>query len=181
VALINDYGNEKEEVHFLKLKTPISMIEIELKSNNNNKLEKNDLKINLKEAQGGTILDQNRDMEKDTIEPKSLISQAQNPSNNYSFDDVCQLNAFLTKIDPRTKIKVKIGDFESFRQFLPLVNKYSAKFALFKYETNFITIPDNTQKCKLAELTTFKESFTNWLKNQKIDPKIVEILQKEVE
>jgi DNA repair exonuclease SbcCD nuclease subunit len=181
VSLITDYGTEGEKVHFLKLKSPIPMIQIELNSNNNNKLQENNLKINPKEAQGGTTLDQTRDIGKDTLEPKSGKIACTNPPNTNKFEDICQLSSFLDKTDPKTKVKIKIMDFESFRQFLPLCNKYSTKFETFKYETDFEVVSSNDKKCIQAEMTSFKESFINWLKNQKIDPKITEILQKEVE
>jgi hypothetical protein len=99
-----------------------------------------------------------------------------NTPNPSQIEALCQ---WLDKLDPQIKVKVKILDFESFREFLPLVNKYSSKFEIFKYETEFIIIPEKDNKAK-TEITTFKESFLNWLKNQKIDPKITEILQKEI-
>jgi hypothetical protein len=98
------------------------------------------------------------------------------PSNKALSD----LLANLDKTDPNTKVKVKILDFESFREFLPLVNKYSNKFYLFKYETDFTVISDNTQKERITEMTSFKESFTNWLGQQNVDQKIKEILLKEI-
>lgn len=94
---------------------------------------------------------------------------------------LAEITALLDKLPPNTKVKVKILDFESFRQFLPLVNKYNNKFYLFKYETDFEIIQEKTLTNIKNEMTNFKESFTNWLKNQKIDPIIKEILQKEIE
>jgi DNA repair exonuclease SbcCD nuclease subunit len=170
ITLITDYGTEAEKVHFMKLKSPIPMIELEL--------SKNYLKNTHKEALQDTIPDQIGDRGTDTKEPKSKQIACTNPINSHSFEVVCQL---LDKTDPKTKVKVKILDFESFRQFLPLVNKYTSKFEVFKYETNFEVISVNNQKCIDTETKSFKESFINWLKNQKIDPKITEILQKEVE
>lgn len=173
VALITDYGTETEKVHFMKLKSPIPMIQLEL---GNNKV------INTpKEALQEKILDQTEGIGKDTLEAKSSIFQAQTPLNSKRFGDVCQLSAFLDDLAPKTKIKVKILDFDSFRQFFPLCSKYSTKFETFKYETNFEIISVNNQKCINKEMTSFKESFTNWLKNQNIDQKIKDILQKEVE
>jgi DNA repair exonuclease SbcCD nuclease subunit len=173
IALITDYGTETERVHFMKLKSPISMIQLEL--------SKNDLKNTPKEVLQDTIGDQIGDMGKDTLEAKSSISQAQNPPNPKRFEAVCQLSSFLDKLDPNTKVKVKILDFESFRQFLPLCSKYSTKFETFKYETLFEVVSVNTEKRVETEMISFKESFSNWLKKQKIDPKITEILQKEIE
>ena len=94
---------------------------------------------------------------------------------------LAEVIALLDKTDPKTKVKVKILDFESFRQFLPLCSKYSIKFETFKYSTEFTVISDNVQKGILNEMTSFKESFTNWLRQQNVDQKIKEILQKEIE
>lgn len=161
VALISDYCGEKEEVHFLGLKSPIPMIEIEL--------GKNEEKIfNLPIDNDGRGQDKGKESGILGIKQPILRSLA-------------EVIAFLDKTDPKTKVKVKILDFESFRQFLPLCNKYSTKFETFKYETSFEVVSANNQKCINKEMISFKESFTNWLKNQKIDPKIMEILQKEVE
>lgn len=88
---------------------------------------------------------------------------------------------YLDSLNSNTKVKVKIMDFESFRQFLPLANKYSAKFALFKYTTEFNIVSDLTPDNAKKEMTNFKESFNNWLSKQIIDNKIKEILQKEIE
>jgi len=94
---------------------------------------------------------------------------------------LAEVTALLDKTDPNTKVKVKILDFESFRKFLPLCSKYSTKFETFKYETIFEFVPVNNQKCKDTETKSFKESFTYWLRQQNVDSKIKEILQKEIE
>lgn len=181
IALITDYNTDKEKVNFLKLDSPIKMVEIKLKSNKDNKLQENDSKNSFQDALQGTILDQNRDRGKDTFISKSLISQGQTYLNPYKFNDICQIISFLDKLNPKTKVKVKILDFESFRTFLSLCSKYNTKFEIFKYETQFELISDNVSNNTKTELVTFKESLTNYLKNQKIDPKITEILQKEIE
>jgi DNA repair exonuclease SbcCD nuclease subunit len=173
VALITDYDTEGEKVHFLKLNTPIPMISLEL--------GKEDPKNASKEAFTATISPLKGDVGKDTLEPKSSIAQAQTSQNPRRFEAVSQLSSFLDDLAPKTKVKVKILNFESFRLFLPLCSKYSTKFETFKYDTSFEVISVNHQKCKDTETKSFKESFTNWLKNQKIDVKITEILQKEVE
>jgi len=92
-----------------------------------------------------------------------------------------QCLTYLDKLPARTKVKVKIEDFESFRQFLPLVNKYIKKFEVFKYETDFKVASPNIQKSVLSETTSFKEAFIKWLKQQTIDVKVKEILLKEIE
>lgn len=161
ITIINDYGTDKEEVHFLGLKSPKPMIELQLS----------------KKEEKSSILPIDNDGQSQDKGKESGILGIKQPI----LRSLTEITALLDKTNPKTKVKVKILDFESFRQFLPYTNKYSNKFSLFKYETDFTVILDNTQKCRLTEITNFKESFTNWLKNQKIDPKITEILQKEVE
>jgi len=145
---------------------------------NNNELDKKDLKNSPLEARRDTILIQNEDKGKDTIKSESSISQAQNPSNPSQIEAVCQQ---LDKTDSNTKVKVKILDFESFRQFLPFCNKYSTKFVTFKYTTEFNVVSDLAPDSAKKEITNFKESFTNWLHQQNVDQKIKEILEKEIE
>jgi hypothetical protein len=95
--------------------------------------------------------------------------------------NLAQCQAYLDKLPGKTKVKIKITNFESYREFLPFVNKYSAKFEVFKYQTDFDVITKKVQNDTNKEMATFKESLTNYLKNQKIDPTIMEILQKEIE
>lgn len=178
VAIISDYCGDNESVHFLGLKAPIKMIEFILKSNNNKELQEKDPKNVPKSMISGTILPKNEEMGKDLINSNKSILQGENPSNPSQIDLLCQQ---LDKLDPKTKVKVKIMDFLAFRKFLPFVNKYSAKFEVFKYSTEFNVVSDLTPKNVESQKITFKESFTNYLKNQKIDPKIAEILKKEVE
>jgi len=161
VALITDYGMETEKVHFMKLKSPIPMIEL--------KLSKEEVK--------NPILDPHNE----TSNPKSSIPEGETTPDSRQFKGISAITPYLDQLDPKTKVKVKILDFESFRQILPLVDKYSYKFEVFKYSTEFDVISVNNQKVGLTEMTNFKESFANYLKNQKIDPKIMEILQKEIE
>jgi DNA repair exonuclease SbcCD nuclease subunit len=162
VALISDYGTETEKVHFMKLKSPISMIELQLS----------------KKDQNNTILDP----QNETSNPKESISEGESASNSRQNQAITDLTIKLDQLDPKTKVKVKILDFASFREFLPFVNKYSNKFSLFKYETSFEVVSINNQICKDTETKTFKESFQNWLSMQlNLNLKIKEILQKEIE
>ncbi len=177
VVLITDYETQAEKVHFLKLQSPIKMVEFILNSNNNNELQGKDPKTASKEALQDTILGKNSDVGKDTNNQNKSISQAQNPSNPSQIEALCQQ---LDKLPENTKVKVKILDFESFRQFLPLCNKYSTKFETFKYETQFEVVPVNTQKDRLTEMTNFKENILKWLEIKQIDKIIKEILLKEI-
>jgi hypothetical protein len=146
---------------------------------NNNELDKKDSKNAPKEAPTSTISTKKEEMGKDTLEPKSSIFQAQTKVKKPLSLGDCQ--TYLDQLDPKTKVKVKILDFDSFRQFLPLCSKYSTKFETFKYSTEFDVVSDLAPISVENQKTTFKESFSNWLKNQKIDPKITEILKKEIE
>jgi DNA repair exonuclease SbcCD nuclease subunit len=157
VALITAYGTETEKCHFMKLKTPIPMIQLQLQQKQGQNQEKNPQNTSL-------------DQKSSKLAPIS----ASNPSQ---IEVLCQT---LDKTNPNTKVKVKILDFESFRKFLPLVNKYSNKFHLFKYSTEFDIISVNTQKSISTEIDTFKESLLKWLENQQIDKIIKEILLKEI-
>lgn len=150
VALITDYDSDTEKVHFLSLKSPKPMIELNLGKNQ-----------------------QNPPIQ-DLTNPKKVVSRA-------SYSKIAPLEEALAQLDPKTKVKVKILDFESFREFLPIISKYETKFEVFKYETNFEVITEKGEISTQKELSSFKESFLKWLNNQSIDLKITEILQKEIE
>jgi DNA repair exonuclease SbcCD nuclease subunit len=122
VALITGYGTDKEEIHFLKLKSPIPMQEL--------KLGKNILNL----AQNNPFPGPDSEKGKAMDDPKSSISQAQTTPESSQIGILCQT---LDKLPAKTKVKVKILDFESYREFLPFVNKYSAKFEVFKYDSSF--------------------------------------------
>ena len=118
---------------------------------------------------------------KDAFESKKVVPSEPGEeiqAQESSIQAVCQK---LDQLDPNTKVKVKIMDFESFREFLPLCSKYSTKFETFKYQTDFEIVSANNQKGIQAEMISFKESFKNWLEQQKIDSKIKEILEGEIE
>jgi len=157
VALITNYNTSQEKVDFIPLKTPIPMKQFEL--------YKNDVLDSLNT----------------TSEPKSSNFEGEKPLNSNIRMTLSELIPTLDKLDPKTKVKVKILDFTSFREFLPLCRNYDTKFATFKYETDFEVISDSTEKSIRTEIVNFKESFRNYLNNQKIDLKIMEILQKEIE
>ena len=169
VALITDYGIETEKVHFLKLKSPISMIQLELGENPSNLVKNSPLETLSSE------------IGKDTELNKSKEISPINPPNTRQKLSLSELINFLNNLNDKTKVKIVIKDFENYRNFLSKIGLYQQKFMTFKVETDFEVISDNTQKCQSTEIKSFKESFSNWLRNQKIDSKITEILQKEVE
>jgi DNA repair exonuclease SbcCD nuclease subunit len=157
VALITDYGTEKENTHFLKLKSPIPMIQLELQKD---------------ALLGGS---------KATSEAKIIVPGAPSEEIHASESSISAVCQKLDKMTPNTKVKVKILDFESFRQFLPFCNKYSSKFEVFKYETSFEIISVNNQKNIQTEMTSFKQSILKWIEQQNLDTKVKEILLKEIE
>lgn len=163
VALIKNYKTQNEQVHFLKLESPIPMIEILLKSTNLNELDKNSQKLD------------DKSIASTKINSSKELKSGKNPLN------LTQCQAFLEELNSNTKVKIKILDFESFKQFLPFINKYNSKFSLFKYETNFENIPDNQINKNKKEMLTFKNSFQKWLNQQNIDNQIKQILLKEIE
>jgi hypothetical protein len=179
VALITDYGLDTEKVHFMKLKSPYPMVQIELKVNNSNGLQGNDFKNASSEAQQGSISDKNSKTQNDMSETKSTVLQAQTCPNPHRFEDICQLNEYLLNLTDITKIKVKIIDFESFKQFLPLEGKYRKKFARFVRENDFELISDKTLKGAKSEID-LKQSFEEFAKEKEIDEEIKDIINKEI-
>jgi DNA repair exonuclease SbcCD nuclease subunit len=158
VALITDYGENTEKAHFLKLISPIPMVQIELSTK--------------------PQIDQHNE----ASNPKELIPEGESALNPGQNRAISELITKLDKLPPKTKVKVKILDFESFRLFLPLVNRYTSKFEMFKYDTSFEVISANSNKSLSTETKSFKESFNNWLsKQENLDLKIKEILLKEIE
>ena len=164
VALIMNYNTEEEKVHFLRLKSPIPMVELRLNS------------IMSKEAPRQPIKTKKEQEEKDPLGPKSLIPQAQTLQNSSQIDLLCQQ---LDKLSPKTKVKVKIKDFESFKAFLPFESKYKEKFVKFVRENDFELISTNNQKCKHAEID-LKQSFAEFAEEKQIDNEIKEIINKEI-
>lgn len=98
--------------------------------------------------------------------------------NNF-FNNTSDIINYLDKTDPKTKVKVKILDFATFKQFLPLIEKYNKKFYLFKYETNFVETFSQKESEQKKEITNFKECFTNWIEQQNLDEEVKDILLKE--
>ena len=160
VALITDYNGDKETVHFLKLKSPIPMLELHL---------------GIKYRENAIL-----DTQDETLEAQSPKTAPINPSNLRQNQAITDLISKLDKTDPNTKVKVKIMDFDSFRQFLPLSHIYINKFDTFKYETHFEVISDKQIVRAKNQTDTFLESFKKWLDNQQINIIIKDILLEEI-
>jgi len=95
------------------------------------------------------------------------------------FKNILTLTNYLNQLSPNVKIKIKIKDFQSYREFLPLCRNYDTKFVTFKYETSFEGVSDNGDNSVKTETIDFKESLKTWLKTQKVDKDISDILLKE--
>jgi DNA repair exonuclease SbcCD nuclease subunit len=171
VALITGYGTPAEGVHFLKLKSPIPMIQLEL--------GKNITRIASKEALGASIVDQNKEQDKCSLDSKSSVSQGENPVNTKRFETAALIESYLAKVDPKTKVKVVIKDFESFKAFLSFENKYKEKFIKFVRENDFELISDNRVIRAKSEID-LKQSFEEFAKEKEIDKEIKDIINKEI-
>lgn len=181
IAIISNYGEDKERVNFIALKSPYKMIDIVVNSSINNKfneLGENDLKNASKEAISGTNLEQKEDKGKDSS--KSNIAQThgstlQNPRQITSISELC---AILDKIDPKTKIRVVFKDYGLWTEFLPFYPKYKEKFIIFKDKKDFL-IETSTIQNKEKNIT-LKESLIKWLEKNKVNDKIKDILLEEI-
>jgi DNA repair exonuclease SbcCD nuclease subunit len=176
VALITNYDTEEEKVHFLKFKNPIPMVQIEFKSNNTNKLQEKDTKNSPKDPVSDIILSKNEQESESTLEPKLKQIASTNPSNLSQIDLLCQQ---LDKLDPKTKVKVKIKDFEGFKVFLPFESKYKEKFVKFVRENDFELISENNQKYIQSGIE-LKQAFDKFTEEIKIDDEIKEIILREL-
>jgi DNA repair exonuclease SbcCD nuclease subunit len=158
VALITDYKTEEVRVRFLPIfsANPMKTIDLEAKSILNDDLKETN----------------------DTLQSEESKSQAQSSSKKTFSLIECQ--EILDSLPSNTKVKIRIHDFESFKQFLSLVSRYISKFSVFKYETDFEIISPINQKCIEKETKTFRETFVKWLEDQEIDNQIKDILLKEV-
>lgn len=167
IAIINNYNTEHEEVHFLGLKSPYPMSEL--------KLHQKESKNSPLEAVYDTNLVQNPPKGKDADLPKSKQIASTNPLNLSQIDLLCQQ---LDKLPNNTKVKVKVQDFASFKEFLPLECKYKEKFSLFIKENDFELISDKQITSK-SEID-LKESFAEFAKEKQIDFEIKDIINKEI-
>lgn len=102
---------------------------------------------------------------------KKTLSQGENDS----VETLCQT---LDRLDPKTKVRVIIDDFQAYKDFLPIIGKYKSKFVLFKIKNNFeITFSEiKTEDKNLS----FKDSFKQWIEKQNLDKSIKDILMEEL-
>jgi hypothetical protein len=159
VAIITNYGEKEERVNFISLKSPIPMIELHLQE----KIDKN-------------AISDPQNVQNESKKERKMKSKGESASNPSTTMGISELIAFLDKLDPRTKVKVKVLDFESFQGLLPLVNRYTYKFEIFKYENKYEINIVPTENKEEKEILKFKEAFTKWLAEQKVNDQIKNIL-----
>jgi len=87
--------------------------------------------------------------------------------------------AFLESCPERMKIRVCFQDFDSYYSIINDLERFRAKFSLFREKKDFL-IASTNQFCISTETKTLKESLCNYLKEKKIDEKIINILMEEV-
>ena len=171
VAIITDYGTNEQKTGFQALKSPIPMIEIYIRKNEHNLITDNKLHKNKKN---------NKNV------PLSEVSLTKNSgsikrSRGIFKGNLTQCESILNNLDPHTKVKVKILDFESYKEFLLIEEKYKNKFIKFVRENEFKFISTNTQKCTSTETDTLKKSFEQFSKNNEIDIEIKHIINEELQ
>lgn len=155
VALIENYNTPNEKVHFLKLKSPYPMQQLYL--------------------QQKPILEGSNDT------PEAEKTQQRGKESGFSsvFEGVSDLITYLDTLNANTKVKIKVKDFESYKQFLPLEWKYQQKFVKFVRENDFELISKNNQKSKQTEID-LKKSFEEFAREKQIDNEIKTIINNEL-
>jgi hypothetical protein len=172
VALITNYKEKTEKLEFIELKSPISMQVLYLEQ----KTEQNEAKMasnRLVEPQSKGKRGRPR---KCSLPQPSCVQPSQETQKTTNFEDVCQI---LDNLDPQTKVKLIIKDFNSYRQFLTIEHKYRTKFVKFVRENDFLLIADNVSS-KENKQTNLKESFDVFAKEKEVNQVIVEIIKKEL-
>ena len=89
-----------------------------------------------------------------------------------------QLFKFLDQLDPKTKVKVKIQDFESFKLYLPSEEKYQSKFIKYVRENDFEIV--TLKKDPKNNLVSLADNLKNWLSEHKVDDEIQTIIKEEI-
>jgi len=90
-----------------------------------------------------------------------------------------ELNDYLDKLDPNTKVRVVFHDFQSYTQVMHNLDKYKNKFVLYKEKKEFILSVIAPISAK-SQTVNLKESLTNYLNDNKIDDSIKQILLEEI-
>jgi hypothetical protein len=125
-------------------------------------------------------LHQNSDLKgsNDTPEGKIVAPRGSDKANSPSFNDVQSILAYLDQLDPKTKVRIVFKDYELWREFLPLSDKYKSKFFKFAEKKDFIMSSNLAVDKK--ENITLKESLINWIEKNNVPEKIKKILLEEI-
>jgi len=163
VALIENYKEENERVHFLHLKSPIPMQIIEL----GQKQAKNTSNFAL---QGSTNNDK-KEIGQATLKKNKAVLPQQTLSQAHSFEVVCQT---LNELPAETKVKVIIYNFDDYRRFLAVEANYKKKFIKFVRENRFTL--QNDLVIAQKETKSLKESFEKFSKEKEVNVEITKII-----
>jgi hypothetical protein len=112
---------------------------------------------------------------KGSLESRSLILPSQETQMAYDFEGLCQT---LDKLDPNTKVKLIIHNFNSYRQFLKVEDNYKNKFVKFVRENRFELV--NVISLEKKETKSLKEAFENYAKEKNVDEGIRQIILGEI-
>jgi DNA repair exonuclease SbcCD nuclease subunit len=154
VAIILNYKEESEKVYFVPLKSPIPMKVIHLDKNN--------------------IIN---NLNAEASDSKSLNLPQQNPSNPSTTETICGV---LDKIDPKTKVKVVVHDFTSYKALLKVEDKYRLKFIKYVRENDFTLVSEFAPNNAKKETQSLKESFKQFANEKQVDESLRQIIDKEI-
>jgi len=127
----------------------------------------------------GMISTQKGEIGNDPNSSKSGQTSPTNPPKAMQNDPVCQLTAELDKLPEKTKVRIIYKDYESYRQFLPLIGKYKSKFTIFKDKKEFI-ISTDCNKDREKETVNLSELLNSWLEKNQIPEPIKKVLKDEI-
>lgn len=150
VAFIEGYRTESEKWSFIRLKSPYPMQIIELCKN----IKKSDLS----------------GIENKKKTPNCSTKVAK------SMDEIVNI---LEKLPELTKVKVKIGDFDLFKEYINVEQKYHNKFTKYLRETDFENIIINSSIPK-EKSNNINDSLARFLKEKNIDPEVQKILKEKI-
>jgi DNA repair exonuclease SbcCD nuclease subunit len=155
VAVCQNYDSDRPKWLWILLKTPYSLINIELSKNE--------------------VLERS----KDTSSQELSISQAQSTSNLRQFKGISDLVSYLDQTDPKTKVRVIFKDYGLWREFLPLSETYKKKFSKWVEKKDFL-ISANREILVSKETSSLKNSLIKFLESNKVPEEIKKVLLEEL-
>jgi len=84
----------------------------------------------------------------------------------------------LLELDPKTKIKVKIQDFDTFKSYLTLEPQFQSKFVKYVRENDFELTSNNPEQEK--DNKSLEENLDIYLKENNINSDVQQILREEI-